>query len=63
MGMKDGAIGQRAEGTNPLKGEQPTLENSGGGSVQGGGMAGVGDGVRRGSDNHQRKDKKRSKFY
>lgn len=28
--MKDGAIGQRAEGTNPLKGEQPTLENFGG---------------------------------
>lgn len=33
--MKDGAIGQRAEGTNPLKGEPPTLENFGGGSVQG----------------------------
>lgn len=34
-GMKDGAIEQRAEGTNPLTGALPTLESFGGGSMQG----------------------------
>lgn len=54
MEMKDGAIGQRAEGTNPLKGEQPTLENFGG--------VGAGE-VRRGSDNHQQREKMHSTSF